>query len=62
MIAPGDLAFGLDRFGPNLGVGGRYALRLSFGLLEKIIAGRDLRVGVIVITGGKMHLSFLKTQ
>ena len=35
-------------FGPNLSVGGRYALRVSFWLLEKIIAGRDLRVGVVV--------------
>ena len=35
-------------FGPNLSVGGRYALRVSFWLLEKIIAGWDLRVGVIV--------------
>jgi len=35
-------------FGPNLSVGGWYALRASFWLLEKIIAGRNLRAGVIV--------------
>jgi hypothetical protein len=35
-------------FGPNLSEGCRYALRESFWLLEKIIVGRDLRVGVVV--------------
>ena len=43
-----DLSNGKRDVALNLSVDSRYALRVSFWLLEKIIAGWDLGVGVIV--------------